>query len=119
MRRTLLAVVVGVAIIGCGGSNSPGSSNTSDPVAACKSVFTTLCDKLFQCNQAGAAQVYGTSANCASSLSSGCTSAGTACPSGTSYNAGNSSSCINDYANESCTDVTNSVTPASCSKVCT
>ena len=37
---------------------------------------------------------------------------------GTSYNASNASTCINDYANESCTDVTNNVSPASCSHIC-
>ena len=115
MHRPLSALVLAAALIGCGGS---GNNNTSDPVAACKSVFSTLCNKLFQCNSSGATQVYGSASACASSLSAGCSSGNASCPSGTSYNASNASTCINDYGNESCTDVTNGVTPASCSKVC-
>ncbi|HVP61559.1 MAG TPA: hypothetical protein VMT11_13425 [Myxococcaceae bacterium] len=113
MRRSCLAVLVAAALTACG-----GSSNTSDPVAACKSVFSTVCNKLFQCNPSGAAQIYGSASACASNLSSGCTATNASCPSGTSYNAGNASTCINDYSNESCTDVTGGVTPASCNKVC-
>lgn len=114
MRRTLLAVVIAVAVTGCG-----SSSSTSDPVAACKSVFSTVCNKLFQCNPTSAGEVYGTASSCASTLSAGCNSSNTSCPSGTSYNSGNASTCINDYGNESCTDVGNGTIPASCSKVCT
>jgi hypothetical protein len=40
------------------------------------------------------------------------------CPSGTSYNAGAASTCINDFGNESCTDVMAGTTPQSCSHVC-
>jgi hypothetical protein len=115
MRRTLLAVVVAVSVLGCGSS----SSNSSDPVAACHNVFTTLCNKLFQCDPAGAAQAYQNASACASTLGANCSSAGSSCPSGTSYNAGNAQSCINDYGNESCTDIENGTTPASCSHVCT
>lgn len=114
MHRTLSAFILAAAVLGCGGS----SNNTSDPVAACKSVFTTVCNKLFQCNAAGAAQLYGNASTCASTLSTGCTSTNASCPSGKSYNASAASSCINDYGNESCTDVTNGVTPASCNNVC-
>lgn len=114
MHRTRFALVLAVALIGCGGSGN----NTSDPVAACKSVFTTVCNKLFQCNPTGAAQLYGNASTCASNLGAGCTASNASCPSGTSYSAGNASTCINDYSNESCTDLTNGVTPASCNKVC-
>ncbi|HTS82690.1 MAG TPA: hypothetical protein VMH40_18960 [Myxococcaceae bacterium] len=120
MRRTLSALVL-ATVLGCGGSNNNGSNgggNTSDPVAACKSLFTTLCNKLFQCNPSGAAQAYGSSSACVTALSGNCNAAGTACPSGTSYNASNAAACINDYSNESCTDVTNNVSPASCNKIC-
>ena len=118
MRRTLSAVVIATALLGCGGSGNNGSGNASDPVAACKSLFTTLCNKLFQCNPTGSAQAYGTSAACVTALSGNCNAAGSACPSGKSYSASNASTCINDYANESCTDVTNEVTPASCNNIC-
>ena len=114
MHRTRFALVLAVPLIACGGSGN----NTSDPVAACKSVFTTVCNKLFQCNPTGAAQLYGNASTCASNLGAGCTANNASCPSGTSYNAGNASTCINDYSNESCTDLTNGVTPASCNKVC-
>jgi hypothetical protein len=122
MRRTLSALVL-AALLGCGGSGSNGSGsnpagNTSDPVAACKNLFTTLCNKLFQCNPTGSAQAYGSSSACATALSGNCNSAGSACASGTSYNASNAATCINDYANESCTDVTNNVSPSSCSHIC-
>jgi hypothetical protein len=118
MHRTLSALLL-AAVVGCGGSGNNGSAgNTSDPVAACKNLFTTLCNKLFQCNPSGAAQAYGSSSACVTALSGNCNAAGTACPSGTSYNASNAATCINDYANESCTDVTNNVSPTSCSHIC-
>jgi hypothetical protein len=119
MRRTLSAFVLAAAMLGCGGSGNNGAAgNTSDPVAACKNLFTTLCNKLFQCNPTGAAQAYGSSSACVTALSGNCNAAGTACPGGTSYNPSNASACINDYAGESCTDVTNNVSPASCSHIC-
>ncbi len=115
MRSRLPSTLaLAVTLLGCGGSGS----STSDPVAACKSVFTTVCNKLFQCNPSGAAQLYGTAASCESSLSSGCSAGNASCPSGTSYSASAASTCINDYGAESCTDIQNGVTPASCSKVC-
>ncbi len=113
MHRLKLTLLLAAALAGCG-----GSSNTSDPVAACKDVFTTLCNKLFQCNPTGAGQVYGNSSSCASTLSASCNAANASCPSGTSYNAGNASTCINDYSNQSCTDVMAGTTPQSCSHVC-
>jgi hypothetical protein len=118
MHRTLSALVLAAAMLGCGGSGNNGAGNTSDPVAACKNLFTTLCNKLFQCNATGAAQAYGSSSACVTALSGNCNAAGTACPGGTSYNPSNASACINDYAGESCTDVTNNVSPASCSHIC-
>lgn len=116
MNRPLAALAVVIALAGCGGS----SASTSDPATACKSLFTTVCNKLFQCNPTGAAQAYGSSSACASSLSAGCnsTSGSGSCPAGTSYNASNANTCINDYGNESCADMNGGVTPASCSKVC-
>ena len=116
MHRTLSALVL-TALLGCGGSNG-AAGNTSDPVAACKNLFTTLCNKLFECNPTQAGQAYGNSAGCVTALSGNCTSAGTACPSGKSYNASNASACINAYGSESCTDVTNGVTPPSCGQIC-
>jgi hypothetical protein len=113
MRRIRLTVVLAAALAGCGGSN-----NASDPVDACKNVFSTLCNKLFQCNPTEAAQAYGNTSSCASTLSASCSAANTSCPSGTSYNAGNASSCINDYSNQSCTDVMAGTTPQSCLHVC-
>ena len=63
---------------------------------------------LFQCNPTA----------CVTALSGNCSAAGTACPSGTSYNASNASACIDAHAGESCTDVANNVSPASCSHIC-
>ena len=57
-------------LAGCGGSN-----NASDPVDACKNVFSTLCNKLFQCNPTEAAQAYGNTSSCASTLSASCSAA--------------------------------------------
>ena len=39
-------------------------------------------------------------------------------PSGTSYDASSASACINADAGESCTDVSNEVTPTRCSHIC-
>ena len=114
MHRNRFLLLLAIALAGCGGSNN----NTSDPVAACKDVFTTLCNKLFQCNPTQAGQVYGNSSSCASTLSAGCNSTNTSCPSGTSYNAGAASTCINDFGNESCTDLAAGTEPPSCSHVC-
>src|SRR5215470_19527066 len=100
MHRTLSAFLL-AALLGCGGSNG-GAGNTSDPVAACKNLFTTLCNKLFECNPTQAGQAYGSASACATSLSGGCSTTGTSCPSGKSYSASNASACINAYAGESC-----------------
>ena len=114
MHRLPFTLILATALFGCGGSGN----NTSDPASACKSVFSTLCKKVFQCNPSGAAQVYGSESACESNLGAGCTSGNASCPSGTSYNSGNASTCINDYGNESCSDLMSGVTPGSCSHVC-
>jgi len=114
MNRLTFTLVLAVAIAGCGS----GNNDNSDPAAACKNVFSTLCNKLFQCNASGAAQVYGSVSACTSNLGAGCSSGNASCPSGTSYNAGNATTCINDYGNESCSDIMSGVSPASCSHVC-
>jgi len=114
VNRLTFALVLAVAVAACGS----GSNDTSDPVAACKSVFSTLCNKLFQCNASGAAQLYGTASACASNLGAGCNASNTSCPAGRSYSAGNANTCINDYSNESCSDISSGVTPPSCSSVC-
>ena len=116
MHRSLSALVL-AALLGCGGSNG-GAGNTSDPATACKNLFTTLCNKLFQCNASGAAQIYGSASACASNLGAGCSTGNASCPSGTSYSSGNASTCINDYGSESCSDIMSGVTPASCNHVC-
>jgi hypothetical protein len=114
VKRLTFTLVLAVAVSACGS----GGADTSDPVAACKSVFTTLCNKLFQCNASGAAQIYGSASACASNLSTGCNANNTSCPAGRSYNAGNASTCINDYNNESCSDIATGTTPQSCNSVC-
>ena len=113
MRRTLVAVLLAIAVSACGGGGS-------DPIGDCKSLVEIACNKTFQCSPAGAAALYGSVSNCIASVSAqSCTAQRTACPSGYSFNSGNSKRCIDDYQGASCDDVAAGVLPASCNEVCT
>ncbi len=104
--------LVAAALSGCGGPN------TSDPLSACKSTVGALCDRSFQCYPKESQQVYGSMSDCNAKLSalSCSTAALTTCPAGTSFNSGAASTCVEDYRNESCSDLLNGATPGSCNQ---
>ena len=84
--------------------------------AAARPLTSTMPDAAAK--EAGVGSLPGTAATCttAAELRLGCANA--ACPSGTTYSSSAASQCLSDVNNESCTDINNSVTPASCSSPC-
>jgi hypothetical protein len=106
-----LALLMAVAVSGCGGT---------DPLTACKDGVSAVCDKSFACFPTEAEQIYGNVSNCKTTFGAAtCTTDNTTCPAGTSFNSGNASQCVNDYKNESCTDFANHNIPSSCLNTCT
>jgi hypothetical protein len=109
MRSLLLAASLSVLLSACG-------SDTSNPVAACNSFASAICNKASSCN------VSGITSACANNLeaSLGCSSA--ACPSGQSFDSGAASSCVSAINGLSCTDAGNDLEsgnlPGACSSVC-
>jgi nitrous oxide reductase accessory protein NosL len=116
MRRALVAVVLAVAFAGCS-----SSSSSSDPVALCKQAFTNYCNRAFACYPTEAAQMWTNAQGCVTAtVGQACpTSATTACTAPKTFNSTNANQCVADFANQSCTDVGNGVTPTSCDNVCT
>ena len=113
MRHGFVAVVLG-ALSACGGSG------TGDPLSACKSGIDAVCNKAFQCFPAEFQQLYGSLSGCITQFGAAtCTTAATTCPPGTSFNSSNASRCVDDYKNESCTDLGNNNIPPSCLQTCT
>lgn len=111
MHRTSFAVLLAAAISACGGS---------DPISECRKVSDAVCNRLFECEPAGAQQLFGSVANCTTiSNDRACTPEGTACPTGYSSNTSNWERCIEDYRHASCGDIANGIPPASCGTVCT
>lgn len=109
MRRINLAGLLAAALLACGGSNS-------DSLSACKAAIESLCTKTFDCFPTEAQQFYGSLSNCITNRQATvCTTANTTCPQGTHFNSDNANRCVEDYKNESCTDLGNGITPASCS----
>ncbi len=108
MRRSLAAVVLFLGLVGCGGSD------TSNPVAACDSFVTAACNRASACMDLGTTSVSQCITNGEANV--GCATA--VCPAGTTFNSSAASQCVNDVNAESCTDIGNGVTPASCSTGC-
>ena len=106
------AFLIAAALFGCGGPN------TSDPISACKSTVSAVCDRSFQCFP-GSQQVYGSLEGCNTTLSAySCTAALTSCPAGRTFDPGAASKCVEDYGKASCSDLLNGVIPASCNQTC-
>lgn len=104
--------LIAAALSGCGGAN------TSDPISACKSTVSAVCDRSFQCFPESK-QVYGSLENCNAGVSAhSCTTALTSCPAGLTFDPGAASRCVEDYRNVSCSDLLNGVIPASCNQTC-
>jgi hypothetical protein len=113
LRFVGCAFLIAAALSGCGGPD------TSDPLSACKSAVSAVCDRSFQCFPTGSQQLYGTLSDCNSRLSTlSCSPALTTCPAGTTFNPGGASRCVDAYRTESCADLLNSVIPASCNQNC-
>jgi len=117
MRRALIVVVLFVGFTGC----SSSSSSSSDPVELCHSAVTAFCNKYFTCFPTEAQQQFTTASNCISTeIANECpTTAAAACTPPQTFNANNANACVTGYANQSCTDFGNNVTPAACDNICT
>jgi len=117
MRRILVATVLALACAGC---SSNSNSSTTDPVQLCKNFVTATCNRVFACFPTEAAQVYTSASNCITTVSAqACTTQNVTCDPGKTFNTANANQCATEYANQSCADIQNGVTPTSCSNVCT
>jgi len=114
VHRVLVAAVLSVAFAGCS-----SSSNTDTPAAACNSLITAVCNRVFACDNAAATQAFGSVSNCITTgeTAAGCSTA--ACSAGKTFNSGNASSCVNGISNAACADVEQGNYPAVCDNVCT
>jgi len=108
MRSLLVAASLAALLSACG-------SDTSNPVAACNSFASAICNKASSCN------VSGITSACASNLEAGLGCSTAACPSGQSFDSGAASSCISAINGLSCTDagndLENGTLPSSCGSV--
>ena len=108
MRSPFL--VVGLLVLAC------GSSDTSNPVAACNSFAAAVCSKASSCG------VSGITSACAGNLESSFNCANAACGSGATFNSSAASQCISAINGLSCSDAStylaNESLPSVCSSVC-
>ena len=126
--RKLLAVAacaVGVWMFGACGSDG-GSGGVSDPVALCKDVKGTLCDKIFNCFTKDELNLlkdtFGLNAtDCRDKLGDPCTADSSACDSGETFHADKAQTCSDGVKTLSCNDIKMDQIPlpAACDLVCT
>ena len=113
------SLFVGCAFLIAAGSSGCGGPNTLDPMSACTSTVSAVCDRSFQCFPTEAPQVYGSLGDCNARVSAhSCTTALTTCPAGLKFNSGAASRCVDDYRNVSCSDLLNGIIPTSCNQTC-
>ncbi|HZW88412.1 MAG TPA: hypothetical protein VFF12_04980 [Myxococcaceae bacterium] len=110
MRKVLAVASLSILASACGGSD------TSNPVAACNSFASAVCNKASSC------QVQGITSACAGNLQNALDCAHAGCSSGQSFDSGAAGNCINDINGLSCTDagndLSNGTLPSSCNNVC-
>jgi|GEM_PF-1779824 len=112
MSRAGLAATLALGIAACSGSDD------SSIQAFCKKGAPAVCARLFACDPATAAQVYGSEAQCTSRSISQCST--TFCPSGKSFDPSSADQCVAAYPTASCSDLASSppTYPAPCTTVC-
>ena len=117
MRPLLMVACLSVALAGC--SSGP---DVSTPTAACNSASTTLCNRYFACDSAGATAAWGSASNCASHGVGLFTCATAACTSPRTFNSSNAASCVDGLGSISCTAFSTGVSlsdvPQSCFNIC-
>ncbi len=101
-----------VLAAGCGSSNN----DTSAIQSFCKSGAAAICARVFQCDPQGAAQLYGSQAQCTSDSTSRCSSA--QCPSGKSFNQASADACVAAYPSADCSSLAQGQYPTACTTVC-
>ena len=110
MRNVLVAVSLSVLVL-----PACGSSDTSNPVAACNSFAAAICSKASSCGLPGVASA------CTGNLETALNCSQAACTSG-NFNSGAASQCIDAINGLSCTDagndLSNETLPSACNSVC-
>jgi len=105
MRSLVVAASFSLLLSACG-------SDTSNPVAACNSFASAICNKASSCN------VSGITSACASNLEAAIDCPHAACSSGQSFDSGAASNCINAINGLSCTDAGDALESGSLPSVC-
>jgi hypothetical protein len=109
-RFTHSLILGAVLLAACGGPD------TGNPVAACNSFASAVCNKAQSC---GATGVTG---SCASQLQNSLDCAHVTCPAGTKFDSGAASECIDALNKLSCSDAANQLAnntlPGACNSIC-
>jgi hypothetical protein len=103
MRKAFAFVCLWFCIAGC------GSSDTSNPVAACQSLANAACNKLNSCGSLGNVTV----SECITAAETEASCSTASCPAGETFNSSGAATCVNDVNNASCPFAT----PASCTNL--
>lgn len=134
MRKLIvtgIASLTWLAVPGCGGGGS-GSGGSSDPVAQCKQLATTICSAFFGCftkaQQEAAVDTIGDNeTDCVTKWESAdelnCTTEGVKCDSGQTYHADEANECVQQFEAFSCSQFMGFAagttdTPAACNEIC-
>jgi hypothetical protein len=107
MRRSLAVIFVSFTFVAC------GSSDTSNPMAACDSAVSATCNRLQACTDLGTLTL--AECNTTGQQELNCTTA--ACAAGSTFSSSAANQCISDINAQSCTTVEQGL-PASCGTVC-
>jgi len=83
-------------------------------MAACNSLVTAVCNREAACNNLNGTPV----AACITAAETNLNCSSASCPAGTTFSSSAANQCVSDVNNESCTDIQNEDTPASCSTTC-
>ena len=118
-------VCLGAALFSVSACSSSDSSS-NDPVALCKELSATQCQKYYSCYSADELKAsvddVGTSqADCVKKFDAECT--GEACNAGLTYHGDFARTCVDEYAKLSCSQVIalndgTAAPPTACTKVC-
>jgi hypothetical protein len=115
MRRVLAALCLSAVLAAC---SSDSNGSTDNPVEACNSFSSAVCNRFFACDATAAANVYGNVTACISDVSAQASCSTASCPTGKTFNSSQAQTCLNDLTNQSCPDNANSTLPTSCTTIC-
>ena len=110
LRPIACSLVLGAALVACSGPD------TSNPVSACNSFASAVCNKAHSCGATTDASA------CDTQLQNSLSCAQTACPAGSTFDSNAASQCIEALNALSCGDaqaeLASNTLPSACSTIC-